>query len=291
MGIGVVMGGLSGLISSFTGSSGAKAARDAGRVQQAALTAGIPGAEEATAAAIAGQEPFAQTGVDALSQQRALLGLGTPEEQAQARAQLTESPGQKFLRERQERALLRNTSATGGLGGGNVKTALQEQAAGRAAQLEDTQFNRLAGLSTSGQNAATNIGSLGVQGAQTVTNLRSGAAQAQASGLLGAESAKAAGVGNILSIPKVASLLSDENMKQDIEELDLKLCYDSVMNMPLKSWRYLESAGLDTDLHFGPMAQSAPDMIKIDGKEMLNLHDELMMISGAIKYMGNKTCH
>ena len=55
-------------------------------------------------------------------------GLSAQEQQAQAFQQLKESPGQQFLRKRQEKAILRNASATGGLGGGNVLNALQENA-------------------------------------------------------------------------------------------------------------------------------------------------------------------
>ncbi len=109
-------------------------------------------------------QPFAQAGVGALEQQQALLGMGTPEQQQAAFAQFSESPGQKFIRERAEKTLLRNSAAIGGLGGGNVRSALVEQGAGFAAQDFGNQFNRLSDLRTSGQNAATNIG----QGALTV---------------------------------------------------------------------------------------------------------------------------
>ena len=108
-------------------------------------------------------DQFAQAGVGALEQQQALLGLGTPEQQQQAFDQFAESPGQRFIRERAQKALLRNSAAIGGLGGGNVRSALVEQGAGFAAQDFNNQFSRLSDLRTAGQNAATNIG----QGALT----------------------------------------------------------------------------------------------------------------------------
>ena len=108
-------------------------------------------------------DPFAQAGVGALEQQQALLGLGTPEQQQQAFDQFAESPGQRFIRERAQKTLLRNSAAIGGLGGGNVRSALVEQGAGFAAQDFNNQFSRLSDLRTAGQNAATNIG----QGALT----------------------------------------------------------------------------------------------------------------------------
>lgn len=67
----------------------------------------------------------------------------TPEELASFQ-QFTDipeiTPGQDFIRQRQERALARNAGRFGGTGGGNVLTALQEQAAGFAQQ--DVQFQR-----------------------------------------------------------------------------------------------------------------------------------------------------
>jgi len=108
-------------------------------------------------------DPFAQAGVSALEQQQALLGLGGQQQQQDAFNQFADSPGQRFIRERAQKALLRNSSAIGGLGGGNVRSALVEQGAGFAAQDFGNQFNRLADLRAAGQNAATNIG----QGALT----------------------------------------------------------------------------------------------------------------------------
>ena len=107
--------------------------------------------------------PFSTAGVSALEQQQALLGMGSQEQQNAAFGAFTESPGQKFMRDRAQKNLLRNSSAIGGLGGGNVRSDLVEQGAGFAAQDFNNQFARLGDLRTSGQNAATNIG----QGALT----------------------------------------------------------------------------------------------------------------------------
>lgn len=108
-------------------------------------------------------DPFAKAGRSALEQQQALLGLGGQEAQDAAFNAFAESPGQRFIRERTQKSLLRNASAIGGIGGGNVRSALVEQGAGFAAQNFNNQFNQLSDLRTSGQNAATNIG----QGALT----------------------------------------------------------------------------------------------------------------------------
>ncbi len=103
-------------------------------------------------------DPFAQAGVGALEQQQALLGLGTPEQQQAAFSSFQDSPGQRFIRERAQKSLLRNQAAIGGIGGGNVRSALVEQGAGFAAQDFGNQFNRLGQLRTSGQQAAGDIG-------------------------------------------------------------------------------------------------------------------------------------
>lgn len=107
---------------------------------------------------IARLDPYAQAGTAALSEQQALLGLGSPEEQQAAMSRFTESPGQRFLRERQEKALLRNQAAIGGLGGGNIRTALQEQAFGRSQTDLQNQIDRLSGLSGQGFAAARGQG-------------------------------------------------------------------------------------------------------------------------------------
>jgi len=88
--------------------------------------------------------------------------LSAQEQQAQAFSQLQESPGQQFLRKRQEKAILRNASATGGLGGGNVLNALQENAFNLAQTDIENQFGRLGQLAGRGQDAAVNLGQFGV---------------------------------------------------------------------------------------------------------------------------------
>ena len=100
-------------------------------------------------------QPWQQAGTSALQQQQALLGMGGQESQQQAFEAFGNSPGQQFLRDRQQKALMRNSAAMGGLGGGNVRTALQEQAAGNAAQDYSNQFNRLGQLSGQGFQATT----------------------------------------------------------------------------------------------------------------------------------------
>jgi len=96
---------------------------------------------------------YSQAGQAASREQSALLGLGTPQEQEAAMSNFGNSPGQRFMRERAEKALVRNAGRLGGLGGGNVRSALVEQGVGFAAQDYDRQFNRLGQMSAQGQQA------------------------------------------------------------------------------------------------------------------------------------------
>jgi len=249
---------------------GGGAARRAGQVQAEAFEAG----QERFA-------PFEQAGLSALEQQQALLGLGGQEAQQAAFAAFGESPGQQFLRERQQKALLRSQAAIGGLGGGNVRTALQQQATGFAQQDIQNQLTRLAELSGRGQQAVGGI-----------SNLLGQAGQARAGGILGAQQAAAGGLQNVIGLG--SAIFSDESMKHDVYDMTPEECMKTVLSLDIKAWRYLPEFDLGEDMHIGPMSQTAPECIKVEGKEMLDLHSELMLIAGALQYLQEKgliQCH
>lgn len=181
----VVEIGTYGLVDDVTGVDAAnEAAQAAAGVQADASLAGIDEQRRQFDATQANLQPFQDAGVGALTQQQALLGLSGQEAQQAAYTGLEESAGQRFLRDRQERALLRNASATGGLGGGNVQTALQQQAMGFAQQDIQNQFGRLGQLAGQGQQAVTTGGQLGGQTATNIANLQGAAGAARASGIL-----------------------------------------------------------------------------------------------------------
>ncbi len=157
------------------------------------------------------QQPFQEAGVGALGQQQALLGLSGQEAQNQAFASFNESPGQKFLRDRAQRNLTRNASAIGGLGGGNVRSALVEQGVGFAQQDFQNQFGRLGQLAGQGQsaanqvgqgalNTASQIGQFGAQSAANRGNLGIAGAQARASGILGQQQVESQFRGQLLGL-------------------------------------------------------------------------------------------
>lgn len=103
--------------------------------------------------------PYTQAGSLATQQQQALLGLSGSGEYDSALAKFNESPGQKFLREQQEKTILRNASAMGGLRSGRTATALQD----RSFQIAQTDFgnyyDRLSGISATGAGASGQLAS------------------------------------------------------------------------------------------------------------------------------------
>lgn len=123
--------------------------------------------------------PTAQQGAGASQLQAALSGALGPQAQQQAIRDFQASPGQQFLQQRQEESLLRNQAALGGgLGqSGRVLSALQEQAAGFAAQDFQNQFARLGQIAGRGDVATTNIANLQAQLGQQRSGIRGGLAQ------------------------------------------------------------------------------------------------------------------
>jgi hypothetical protein len=190
-----------GLVDDITGSEAAgEAAQQAANVQTQAADAGIQEQRRQFDLTRGDLEPRIQGGNRAFAGQEALLGLSGEDAQEQAYGQLQESAGQRFLRDRQQKALLRNQSAIGGLGGGNVRTALQEQAMGFAQQDIENQFGRLGQLAGQGQNAAGTSGQFGAQSAGNIANLQANRGSAQATGLLGPAQANAAATGGLLQL-------------------------------------------------------------------------------------------
>lgn len=110
--------------------------------------------EQARESGLAAYQPYSEAGRAAIQQEAALSGAMGAEAQQEAINAFIESPGQKYLREQQEKALLRSAAATGGLGGGRVLSALQEQAMGRAATQQQQQLENLRSIAGRGQQVA-----------------------------------------------------------------------------------------------------------------------------------------
>ena len=197
---------------------GGDAAKDAG--QAAAQSSAEAVAEQRRQFDITQENlsPFLEAGKGALTQQQALLGLSGQDAQQTAFDQFRSSPGQQFLRDRGERALLRNSSAIGGLGGGNVRSALQQEGIGFAAQDFGNQFNRLAGLTGQGQQTGVNLGQFGANTSANIGTALQAGGQARASGILGAQQANAGLAGNLIGLGSML-FKSDIRLKTNIKEI------------------------------------------------------------------------
>lgn len=208
---------------------------------QAGLAGGLSGLETGLGQSAAIAQPFVQGGQGAFDLQAALSGAQGAPSQAQAFQNFQSSPGQDFLREAAERSLLRNQAAIGGLGGGNVRTALQEQAIGLAQQDFGNQFNRLGQVAQlGGQFAGQQAGQAftGGQGAgnlafQTGQNLSQGRTRAgeQIAGAIGGttsalanlQAQQGAGLSDILGAGggNLANILSGAGQAQALSEQQL----------------------------------------------------------------------
>lgn len=137
--------------------------------------------------------PYMQAGQGALGQQQALLGLGGPEAQQTAIAQLEQSPQFQAMMQQGEEAILQNASATGGLRGGNTQAALAQFRPAMLSQLIQQQMAQLGGLSAMGQQGAMGAAGMGQQSAANVGTQLGLMGQAQA----GAALAQGQGMANI----------------------------------------------------------------------------------------------
>jgi len=181
-----------------------KAAKKAAGIQQQGQDAGIAEQRRQFDITQGNFQPFQEAGVAALGQQQALLGLSGVDAQQSAFDQFNQSPGQQFLRDRAQKNLVRNSSAIGGLGGGNVRSALVEQGVGFAQQDFNNQFGRLGQLAGQGQSAVTSLGQFGAQASGNIQQGLIGGSQARASGILGAQQARSQQQQNLFGLASAA---------------------------------------------------------------------------------------
>jgi hypothetical protein len=147
-------------------------------------------------------QPYIQAGGQALQGMQGLLGLRGAGEQQSAINQIQQGSQFQELARQGEQGILQNASATGGLRGGNVQAALSQFRPALLNQLIESQYGKLAGLTSMGGTAAQNLLGIGQQTAaglasaqqQTGANIGNFLTQrgaAQAGGILGAGKAYA----------------------------------------------------------------------------------------------------
>lgn len=185
----------------ITGASdAAKAAERASGQQIESYNAGIEEQRRQFDALQALLKPYIEGGQGAFGAQQQLIGLGTPEEQAAAIAQLEQSPMMRALTQKGENAILQNASATGGLRGGNTQAALAQFRPQMLAQMIENQYSKLGGLSTLGANAAVGQGSQGMGMASNIGNLLNQIGSSQAGATMARGNVASQGFGAGLGI-------------------------------------------------------------------------------------------
>lgn len=98
--------------------------------------------------------PYTDIGKLAIEGQRNLIGLGTPEQQQKAISNIEQGPQFQAMVQQGENSLLQNASATGGLRGGNIESALAQFRPSLLSSLIQQQFSQLGGLSNQGLQAS-----------------------------------------------------------------------------------------------------------------------------------------
>jgi hypothetical protein len=153
-------------------------------------------------------QPYVQAGPGALQGMQGLAGLRGAGEQQAAINQIQQSAQFQELARQGEQGILQNAAATGGLRGGNVQAALAQFRPSLLNQLIESQYGKLAGLTSLGSTSAQNLlgvgqasaagtAAAGQQSAQNIGNLMVGQGQAQAAGQIGAANAFAQGASGV----------------------------------------------------------------------------------------------
>jgi hypothetical protein len=139
--------------------------------------------------------PYVQAGNTALGQQQALIGLSGQDAQASAINALQGSSQFSALQQQGENAILQNAAATGGLRGGNTQGALAQFRPALLNQLIESQYEKLGGLTSIGQNAAAGVGNAGMTTTGQINQALGNMGSAQA----GAALAKGQATANMVS--------------------------------------------------------------------------------------------
>jgi len=178
------------------GTQAKNAADKAGDLVEKAAAAAAAEQKRQSLASRADQMPWLTAGGQALGVQGNSLGLNGAGAQANYFNNFNLTPGQAFLRSQQEKAMLANASRTGGLGGGNIRADLQQSGITGAMQNYETDYNRMAGISGTGQTSSNNLAGLGQASAQNLANLSMSAGDARSSSILAAQQMHAQNLGN-----------------------------------------------------------------------------------------------
>lgn len=178
LGGGAILGGVASSV------IGGQAAKSASKTQAQAAYAGIEEQRRQFEEIKTLLQPFIQTGEGGLDQMAALVGLGTPQSEANAISRIEGGAEYGTLVREGENAILQNASATGGLRGGNTQAALAQFRPEVLSSLINQRYSRLGGLASLGQASAAGQAAQGQQMATNNANLMQQAGAARAGGQL-----------------------------------------------------------------------------------------------------------
>ena len=140
--------------------SGMNAAQAGSAAQSQAQQANTMAGQGQFNQAINGANRWTGAGLNAQSMMANRSGANGADAQAQAYKNFQESPGQSWLREQGQNAIINQSSATGGLHGGRVQKELMRQGQGMASQDYQNQFANLGALAGQGLQAQGMVGQL-----------------------------------------------------------------------------------------------------------------------------------
>lgn len=150
------------------GKGGDDAAKDAARAQSKALDKQIAEQRAAFEFAQGAYQPYQESGLQALEQYRALIGLGGNDAQQQAISGLAQSPIYQAQMQAGSENILQNAAATGGLRGGNTQMALGQLGQQLLGQQYLQQLGLMGGMQEQGGNVIGNLANIrSGQAAQT----------------------------------------------------------------------------------------------------------------------------
>lgn len=130
--------------------------------------------------------PYVNAGTSALGAQQNLLGLNGNGAQQTAIDGIQNGSQFQALNQQGQNAILQNSSATGGLRGGNTQAALAQFSPQLLQQLIQQQYSNLGGITSVGQNAAAGVGNAGMSNANSISGLLQSQGSARAGASLAA---------------------------------------------------------------------------------------------------------
>jgi len=140
--------------------------------------------------------PYREKGEAAINQMGSLMGFGGPDERTEALNSFYQDPGYQFKFNEGQRAVENSAAARGGVLSGNTLRSLATFGQGMADQGYGDYWNRLAGLSGTGQTSTNQLAGYGMEAGRGIGNANLAAGQARGSGYIGMADSVGSGLNN-----------------------------------------------------------------------------------------------